>query len=542
MAMENNDIHVENENPQWESYNRTIPAVPAPKPLLELGKEDAVFGVLAVVFCIFTAAYGVFGGFALGYLISCFLLTALFAGYFARRMKITLFPVLCGLLSVANAAVFLCTSNGSVRFFSAILCFLLMLVCFDGLLHGRAKGNRATLGAFITACGTIGNLEIVIKSLFTGGNGKKKTVGKVLIGLACAIPALVIIIPLLLSSDDAFHGMMNRIFSNTQKGVVKLLLGLILSVFAVTYGFSLKKGRIMKAKFGAFPTLENVYIISFLSAICGCYLLYLFSQLAYFFSAFSGFLPEGGITYAQYARKGFFEMCVIAVINLVIVFAALLLAKRNKGTACTGIKVLASFVAVFTLIIISTAISKMVLYIGAYGMTVLRLTTSAFMVFLAVVFISVILRIFCTKINIVKTGLITAGCILVILGTVNVNAVCAKYNYESYMTGRLASIDVEALYDWGDEGVPYLIKLVDHEDGEVAKEAKKYLAHACVYYYFENFSEEDVTEVSALKRMETEQGFERFSLPQKIAYDSLYDYLEKNPDFIRNYKDFLLDQ
>ena len=55
-------------------------------------------------------------------------------------------------------------------------------------------------------------------------------------------------------------------------------------------------------------------------------------------------------------------MSVVAVINLCLVFVSLLLAKKEGGKISYGIKISLTFISVFTLIIIATAISKMVLY------------------------------------------------------------------------------------------------------------------------------------------------------------------------------------
>ncbi len=502
-----------------------------PKPLFELTKGDTAFSVCAVIVCVFTSIFGIFGGFALGYLLSVVLMTAMFIIYFAKNSKPRVLPIICGLLSVSNSAVFIRTTNSSVRSFGFVMSLLLALVCFDGLLNGSAKGNRKTVGIFYSATSTMGNIAVAIKSLFSNSDSNKKAVGKALVGLICAIPVLIIVIPLLISSDDAFRGMMSNLFSNTFSTIIKAIFGILLSLFVISYGFSLKASRVSKIGKGKFKGIENVYIISFLSAIAVCYLLYLFSQLAYFFSAFKGFLPDGEITYAQYARKGFFEMCVIAVINLVVVFTALLISKKQKGKMCHGIKTIATFIAVFTLIINSTAISKMVLYIDAYGMTVLRLTTSAFMLFLGVVFISVILRIYIKKINIIKTALITAGCIVLILGTANVNAVCAKYNYESYTNGRLNTIDIDALYNLGDEGIPYIIMLAENEDITTFRKAQEYLAQAYLYDYFDNMRNNQSFTAEDLKQNQKNKGFEHFSMPKAKAYNELYKYIEKHPEF-----------
>lgn len=513
---------------------------PAPEPetkeLYVLDKKDTAFAIGAVAASVFGAVFGICGGFALGYMLSVVCMLALFGAYFGKGNKKRVWPMLCGLLSLANSAVFVCTSNSSVRFFGVVICFLLALVCFDGLVSGGTKGNRQTLGVFYSALSTMGNIGVSVRSLFSNENGDKKALGKVLVGVLCAVPVLLVVVPLLLSSDEAFSGMMHRIFENTSGTFFKMLLGLGLSLFVIAYGFSVKADTARRIKQGKSGGVENVYLISFLAAISLCYVLYLFSQLAYFFSAFRGFLPDGEITYAQYARKGFFEMCAIATINLGIVFLAMIIAKKENGKVCPGIRAVATFIAAFTLIIIATAISKMVLYISAYGMTVLRLTTSAFMVFLAIIFISVILRIYIAKINIVKTGLVAAGCIVLILGTANVNRVCAAYNYESYKNGKLPNIDVDAMYDLGYEGIPYIVALASDEDAPTA--ADRYLWQAYRGErgdYFETLPMELSADFGAedLKKYEKHTGFSHYSIPRAKAYESLYEFLDANPGFVK---------
>jgi len=526
-----------NENAEFQKEN---PQTLQPKPMFQLKREDNVFALCTVILSIFTSVFGIFGGFSLGYLLSMVLMTVLFSVYFAKGGRVRAWPALCGLLALANSAVFICTGNGSVRFFGVIVSLLLLMICFDGLRNGGTKGNRQTLGVFYGAAATLDNIDVSVKSLFLGGNGSKKTAGKALVGFLCAVPVLLVVMPLLVASDDAFQGMMEKLFANTAAILVKTVFGVGLSVLAVSYGFSLKAGRTAKLKPGTFAGIENVYIISFLSAISACYLLYLFSQLAYFFSAFQGFLPDGELTYAQYARKGFFEMCVIAVINLVLVFLSLLLAKKQDGKVCRWIKLAATFIAVFTLIIIATAVSKMVLYIDAFGMTVLRVTTSAFMVFLSVVFVTVILRIYLAKINIVKVALVTAGCIVLTLGVVNVNAACAEYNYESYRLGKLDTVDVEALYNLGDEGIPYLVKLAEGNDETLSRAAEYYLAQAYVYDYFDNLEQREFT-LSDLQKNQKETDFQYLSIPQARAYKCLYTFLEENPDFGKKCIDYTGD-
>ena len=502
-----------------------------PKPLFLLNGKDMAFSLCTVAVCVFTCVCGLFGGMALGYLLSVVAFFVLFWIYFSKSGKVSLFSVMSALLVLGMGAVFLCTTNDSVRFFAGVLGFLLGLLCFDSLRNGKAVGNHQTLGRFYAAVSSLDNLDVAVKSLFSNENGDKKTVGKVLVGMLCSLPVLFVVVPLLISSDNAFQGLMDSLFSNALTTILKVALGIMLAVPVMAYGFSLKYGRTATLKRSGFAGIESVYVVSFLSVISLCYLLYLFSQLAYFFSAFRGFLPQAQITVSQYARKGFFEMCVIAVINLLLVLGAFLLVKKKEGKVGGAVKVATTFIAGFTLVIIATAISKMVLYIGSFGMTVLRLTTSAFMVFLAVVFISIVLRIYVRRVNVVKTALFTAGLVLLVLGVGNVNRICARYNYEAYMNCQLTTVDVQAMYELGDEGIPYVAKLTYCVDEVVSIPAKDCLAEAYLYDYFEGMESAEGITIDALRIREKNKGFSHFSLPRQAAYESLYRYVQECPGF-----------
>jgi len=269
--------------------------------------------------------------------------------------------------------------------------------------------------------------------------------------------------------------------------------------------------------------------------------MYLFSQLAYFFSAFKGILPtDYEFTVADYARRGFFEMCVISVINLVLVFAVLLFARKKEGKICAANKAICTFICIFTIIIIVTALSKMLLYIKSFGMTELRITTSAFMLFLAVVFVSVILRIFINGIRALRVAFVTAGCILVLLGTINVNSVVAKYNYNAYKNGLLEDIDINTIYQVGDEGIPYLVLLAKDSNSEVAESAKSELYSAITgYRYYETEfiqkSIEDLVYWDECKIIAKKyDGIGEYSIPKNKAYKCLDKYIEENPDILKS--------
>ena len=111
------------------------------------------------------------------------------------------------------------------------------------------------------------------------------------------------------------------------------------------------------------------------------------------------------MTYAEYARRGFFELCTVAGINLAVITVAHFIIKQEAGksdgkdqeTKQKAPKTLRAEFAVlclFTMMLIATAVSKMAMYISYYGLTQLRVYTAWFMLLLFIVFIVVGLRQF----------------------------------------------------------------------------------------------------------------------------------------------------
>jgi hypothetical protein len=191
--------------------------------------------------------------------------------------------------------------------------------------------------------------------------------------------------------------------------------------------------------------------------VCILYVLFFVLQLKYFISAFTGVLPEA-YSYAEYARKGFFELSVIAVINLLILLLINFLSKQSGENKPVLLKVYSVLIAVFTILLIATALSKMILYINNYGLTQLRVYTSWFMLLLAVVNVLIILKQFRFTFNFIKYAVITFVLFFGILSFSNVDGNIAKYNIKMYQAGYLNELDVYALCNLSDDALVYVMK------------------------------------------------------------------------------------
>lgn len=73
--------------------------------------------------------------------------------------------------------------------------------------------------------------------------------------------------------------------------------------------------------------MPNAMVYAAVTPICILYVLFFVSQFPYFLGGFTGELAEG-FTYAEYARKGFFELCAVCCINFAVIGIMSFMAKQ----------------------------------------------------------------------------------------------------------------------------------------------------------------------------------------------------------------------
>lgn len=224
-----------------------------------------------------------------------------------------------------------------------------------------------------------------------------RKLGAILCGFLLAIPVLLVVLPLLSSADDNFSRLLTGFMDNFSENVLSFVLRAVFSLPVTAYLFGLAYGCVHRRKTDRIRReavrrtgdrvrmVPDAAVYTALLTISVCYVLFMVLQGQYLFSAFAGIRPEM-YTYSEYARKGFFELCGVAAVNLAVLLAANLFTKTDREYNRT-LRWLNLLISVLTLLLIGTAASKMVLYISAYGLTIRRIQTMVFMGWLAVVFL-----------------------------------------------------------------------------------------------------------------------------------------------------------
>lgn len=451
---------------------------PAPKPLLPAGKTERIFAVILLVLSLFAANVCIYGG-QLGFTISYILGGGAVLGYLAlsHRLHVKSYGFICLIGATALAGAFLRTADWGILFPSFFLVLFAFALC---LLSWTGVGKRSLDGfsCLWDACSlafvrTFGQIGPAFRGLARWERKKPRSLAA-LWGVLLALPVLLILVPLLMSADAAFEGLADRI-TLPHLDWWTILVGLFVFLLAYPLSVSLARSRpqeeLSPEKQGS---VSPASVNSFLIVISLLYGVYLFSQIAYFWNGFLGILPEG-YSKAEYARRGFFEMVPLVIINLVILTCALRLVRREGNAAPKSTRGLCLFLIVFSLFLLSTAASKMIFYIGSYGLTYDRLTASLFMIWMAVCLIAVGLRLFLPKTPYMKIAVISVLLLANLACWGDVDTLIARYNVQAYQSGILSEIDVYYLEDLGDSAVPYLAELLEDSDPEVAEAAEKAL-------------------------------------------------------------------
>ena len=325
-----------------------------------------------------------------------------------------------------------------------------------------------------------------MKTLAKPSEGERKKISSKTLGIiggaVLSIPVIGVVVPLLVDGDAAFGSLatttvdkigelFEKLFGNADLPVIEAFLALFVAPYIYNVMFCFRHGVTDEKRAEKNENYKNLRIVSsnvfagFLGVISLVYVIYLLSQLAYFFSAFTGKLPDGSaITVAQYARRGFFEMAAVAVINFGIISVTVLFSKRDGNKLSRMIKGFDLFLCGFTLLIVATSISKILLYIAEWGLTQKRIYVLVADLILVVVFVAVIIRFFKRNFPYMKVILAFACSMITLMSLIGTDSFIANYNVEMYLRGKLKTVDVQQLEDFGLPALKPLHKLSKAEN------------------------------------------------------------------------------
>jgi hypothetical protein len=212
-----------------------------------------------------------------------------------------------------------------------------------------------------------------------------------LLGLLIAIPLLLIFGALLASADLIFRERLSGLLDVLKieniadlifRTIYILTLGYFLAgayVHALTH--SAEEKNLTPEKPIIKPFLGHVEAFTVLSLVNLLFLSFIVIQFRYFFAGAANISIEG-FTYADYARRGFFELVTVAIISLGLFYLLSMFTKRANRTNKRIFSALGVLLMLQVGCMLISAFQRLSLYEAAYGFTTLRTLTHIFMVWL----------------------------------------------------------------------------------------------------------------------------------------------------------------
>lgn len=338
----------------------------------------------------------------------------------------------------------------------------------------------------------------------TSFSPKAKNLGnRVFVGIILAVPFLLLLFLLLFSADSVFANIVTRFWNNTvliwfkdvqtlMSTISRMVIALFVAILTMVFNFALfnkesflhslvNKTEWMKMEIWK-KNWDVVVSSTFMFLINVLFLFFMFVQLTYLFGGEKNINGLNlSLSYAEYARRGFAELIIVASIVSVIAFV-LNYKVFVKGLWQALIYRANHIFMIFSVLVISySANSRLMLYESAYGYTNMRIFVHIVILVITLLYISLYVSLLFKKSEQFVNRFLALLIILIyfVLVLVPFDTVSSYLNYQRYL--KTEKIDFIYLFNQSSEVIPVMRKLVD--DQKVKPEVRELvLANAKARY------------------------------------------------------------
>ncbi|MFE4461390.1 DUF4153 domain-containing protein [Nocardia tengchongensis] len=297
--------------------------------------------------------------------------------------------------------------------------------------------------------------------------------------IAVAAVLLLIMVPLLAGADAVFAGLVNGLLPSIDVpkvlrwGAVFVVAGL-----GVSGSLFLLAGPPPPADDDAprrarrFSPLEWGIPVGALTVVFAAFVA---TQVAVLFGGDGYVQRTASLTYAEYARSGFWQLSIVSVLTLAVIGIVL----RYAGQETTGerrlLRIAVAVVIALVLVIVASALQRMWTYQQAYGFTVLRLLVEVFEGWIALVY----LLLFASLVRLRRTWVPRAAvgaalATLLVLAVSNPEGFVADRNIDRWQTGR--PLDSKYLSTLSPDVLPATGRLPDAERAAIEDVIRDHLS------------------------------------------------------------------
>ncbi|WP_174615587.1 DUF4153 domain-containing protein [Virgibacillus ihumii] len=343
--------------------------------------------------------------------------------------------------------VVLITSPGSLKWGKPIFLLRMAAKIGQGVAYSTRFCNR------------------LFNQLFRNMNkSTSQTVKRVMLGFLIGIPLIGVITGLLMSADAVFKDIvlhlpkfifdlnLELIFRTVAALIFTFLFFGILQVLRNTRRLPIQMKRDLENGKSAI-SWNGVTAVTILVLLNAVYALFAVIQFTYFF----GDGLQAGYSYAEYARRGFFELVLVTLINWTILICCLKLVREQGAKLKLVLKLMYSLLIIVSGVMLVSAYQRLSMYEAAYGFTMDRILAHAFMIFLIVVFTYTFIRVWLERLALLHFYLIAGLMFYTALNVMHIEQIIVNENLERFEES--GKIDIHYLNSLSYTGVEGLIEL-----------------------------------------------------------------------------------
>ncbi|WP_336320583.1 DUF4173 domain-containing protein [Streptomyces lavendofoliae] len=384
-------------------------------------------------------------------------LTAYFAAVAACR-RIRPWTLVWGLGGLALLAVPALRDAGWPTF--------LALVSALGLgslaLHGSRKWRGILFSPFGLFDSIVPGLLWAWRGLRERAGGAPGRLGPMVRTIAVAVGLLVVFGALFAGADAAFADLLGSLAPDVSvtEGpwrVLLFVLGLVGALAAARAAAAPLRWDRLEARPGrprarmewALPLIVLDLLFAAFNAV----------QLTVLFGGYEKVLSQTGLTYAEYARQGFWQLLWATLLTIAVIGLALRWAPRGGARDRTLVRSVLGVLCLLTLVVVASALRRMDLYVDAYGLTRLRVSVAAMELWLGVVLVLIMVAgvMGVRRSQLPRAVAASAAAGVLAFGLASPDGLVAERNVQRYET--TGKIDIGYLDGLSADAVPALDRL-----------------------------------------------------------------------------------
>ncbi|UCG87009.1 MAG: DUF4173 domain-containing protein [Gemmatimonadota bacterium] len=349
------------------------------------------------------------------------------------------------------------------NFLAAVTCLTLVALQTHQVRLPAATIFRYLSGALDTAwSAAVGSLLLVFGDVKWDSAARNPLTRSrpVLVGVALATPLVLVFGTLLTAADPVFANTVASVFdwnfaSITSHvfvgcGIAWLVAGYLRYLVFTHQSFA---ASLPEPKS---PALGMVEIGIALGTTTLIFTIFVTIQIQYLFGGEQLVQDSLGLSYAEYARRGFFETVTAAALIVPVLLVADWMLDTSSHKNRQSFAALATVLLLLIAVVLLSALKRMQLYVEVYGLTEDRLYATAFLVWIAFVLAWLAITVLRGRYHRFAYGTVVSGLLVVAaLNILNPAAVIARTNLGRAQSGH--SLDVPHLAMLGADAAPTIL-------------------------------------------------------------------------------------